>query len=117
MQLGAAALRDDAPKLGLLARCDNGQQCRHSAPPTGISTLRDDGIERVCVEPLAAKLGVTKVSFYWHVVNREALIETALDGQWLSGSASAPAAKSSLVRCRAGYAPWRRRAMLTEMLP
>jgi DNA-binding transcriptional regulator YbjK len=87
MQLGAAALRDDAPKLGLLARCDTGQHCRHGAAHGDLDVLRDDGIERVRVEPLAAKLGVTKGSFYWHFVNREALIEAALDAWVVRGTA------------------------------
>ena len=36
------------------------------------------GLAAVAVEPLAAGLGATKGSFYWHFVNRDALIEAAL---------------------------------------
>ncbi|MEU9211752.1 TetR/AcrR family transcriptional regulator [Streptomyces sp. NPDC048415] len=36
------------------------------------------GLAAVAVEPLAARLGTTKGSFYWHFANREALIEAAL---------------------------------------
>lgn len=39
------------------------------------------GIDAVAIEPLAAELGATKGSFYWHFENREALIEAALD-EW-----------------------------------
>jgi AcrR family transcriptional regulator len=37
----------------------------------------------VAVEPLAAHLGATKGSFYWHFANRDALIEAALQ-RWES---------------------------------
>ncbi|MFC7529695.1 TetR/AcrR family transcriptional regulator [Actinoplanes sp. GCM10030250] len=36
------------------------------------------GLAAVAVEPLAARLGATKGSFYWHFTNRDALIEAAL---------------------------------------
>ncbi|MEU5591740.1 TetR/AcrR family transcriptional regulator [Streptomyces sp. NPDC020298] len=40
------------------------------------------GLAAVAVEPLAARLGATKGSFYWHFGNREALIEAAL-ARWV----------------------------------
>ncbi|MFE9646792.1 TetR/AcrR family transcriptional regulator [Streptomyces sp. NPDC006365] len=40
------------------------------------------GLAAVAVEPLAARLGATKGSFYWHFGNREALIEAALT-RWI----------------------------------
>lgn len=39
------------------------------------------GIDAVAIEPLAAELGATKGSFYWHFANRDALVEAALD-EW-----------------------------------
>ena len=36
------------------------------------------GLAAVAIEPLAAGLGATKGSFYWHFANRDALIEAAL---------------------------------------
>jgi AcrR family transcriptional regulator len=39
----------------------------------GLALLGRAGIEAVRVEPLAAKLGVTKGSFYWHFKDRDAL--------------------------------------------
>jgi AcrR family transcriptional regulator len=36
------------------------------------------GLAAVAVEPLAARLGATKGSFYWHFTSRDALIEAAL---------------------------------------
>ncbi|WP_198351752.1 TetR/AcrR family transcriptional regulator [Streptomyces typhae] len=41
--------------------------------------IGEGGLAAVAVEPLAARLGATKGSFYWHFANREALIEAALD--------------------------------------
>ena len=47
----------------------------------GLAVLADDGIEAVRVEPLAARLGVTKGSFYWHFSDRAAL-HTAMLEAW-----------------------------------
>jgi AcrR family transcriptional regulator len=43
--------------------------------------LARGGIEAVAVEPIAAELGATKGSFYWHFKNRDALVAAALD-EW-----------------------------------
>ena len=43
-----------------------------------LAALARGGIEAVAVEPIAASLGATKGSFYWHFKNRDALIEAAL---------------------------------------
>ncbi len=40
--------------------------------------LAGGGLAAVAVEPLAARLGTTKGSFYWHFAGREALIEAVL---------------------------------------
>lgn len=37
------------------------------------------GFDRLAVEPLAAAMGATKGSFYWHFADRNALIEALLD--------------------------------------
>ena len=44
-----------------------------------LSALARGGIDSIAVEPIAATLGATKGSFYWHFKNREALVEAALD--------------------------------------
>ncbi|WP_327722813.1 TetR/AcrR family transcriptional regulator (plasmid) [Streptomyces sp. NBC_00490] len=44
-----------------------------------LTAIGEGGIAAVAVEPLAARLGTTKGSFYWHFANRDALIEAALD--------------------------------------
>jgi AcrR family transcriptional regulator len=48
-----------------------------------LEALRDDGVEGVRVEPLAARMGVTKGSFYWHFETREQLLTAALDA-WVA---------------------------------
>ncbi|MCF3130468.1 TetR/AcrR family transcriptional regulator [Streptomyces olivochromogenes] len=47
-----------------------------------LAAIREGGLAAVAVEPLAARLGTTKGSFYWHFGNREALIEAAL-ARWI----------------------------------
>jgi AcrR family transcriptional regulator len=44
-----------------------------------LDVLAEGGLRAVAVEPIAARLGATKGSFYWHFANREALVEAALD--------------------------------------
>jgi AcrR family transcriptional regulator len=44
-----------------------------------LEAIADGGLTAVAVEPLAARLGVTKGSFYAHFSSREQLIEAALD--------------------------------------
>jgi len=46
-----------------------------------LDALTDGGVGAVAVEPLAARLGVTKGSFYWHFRDRDELLAAALD-QW-----------------------------------
>lgn len=43
-----------------------------------LAALAERGLAAVAVEPLAAGLGTTKGSFYWHFANREALVAAAL---------------------------------------
>jgi AcrR family transcriptional regulator len=46
-----------------------------------LGAIADGGLAAVGVEPLAASLGATKGSFYWHFENRDALLEAAI-GRW-----------------------------------
>ena len=46
-----------------------------------LEVLRREGVERVRVERLAARLGITKGSFYWHFDDRAALLD-ALPRHW-----------------------------------
>ena len=43
-----------------------------------LAAIADGGLAAVGVEPLAARLGATKGSFYWHFENRGALLEAAI---------------------------------------
>lgn len=43
-----------------------------------LAALAEGGLAAVAVEPLAARLGATKGSFYWHFANREALLAATL---------------------------------------
>ncbi len=43
-----------------------------------LDAMARGGLAAVAVEPLAAQLGTTKGSFYWHFPNRDALISAAL---------------------------------------
>lgn len=47
-----------------------------------LKALAEGGIAAVAVEPLAAKLGTTKGSFYWHFANRDALVAATLE-RWV----------------------------------
>jgi AcrR family transcriptional regulator len=43
-----------------------------------LGAIAEGGLAAVGVEPLAARLGATKGSFYWHFENRDALLEAAI---------------------------------------
>ena len=44
-----------------------------------LAAIARGGVDSVAVETVAAELGATKGSFYWHFKNRDALIQAALD--------------------------------------
>jgi AcrR family transcriptional regulator len=44
-----------------------------------LEAIARGGIDAVAVEAVAAEVGATKGSFYWHFENREALLQAALD--------------------------------------
>jgi AcrR family transcriptional regulator len=44
-----------------------------------LAALAEGGIRAVAVEPLAARLGATKGSFYWHFRNRDELLAAAME--------------------------------------
>jgi AcrR family transcriptional regulator len=52
---------------------------RHDWAMAALHAIGEGGVDAVAVEPLAAKLGATKGSFYWHFRSRDELIEAALE--------------------------------------
>jgi AcrR family transcriptional regulator len=44
-----------------------------------VTALAEGGLAAVAVEPIAARLGATKGSFYWHFENRDALLAAAVE--------------------------------------
>lgn len=44
-----------------------------------LAALAEGGLAAVAVEPIAARLGATKGSFYWHFSGRDALVTAALE--------------------------------------
>ncbi|HEX5258055.1 MAG TPA: TetR/AcrR family transcriptional regulator [Sphingomicrobium sp.] len=59
------------------------------------NALISGGISAVKVEPLAASLGVTVGSFYWHFQNRDALYSSLLD-DWRTANSAAMARAAEL---------------------
>lgn len=57
----------------------NSRQTRESWIVAAFETLHEEGIEKVRVERLAKKLGVTKGSFYWHFKDRKDLLNSLMD--------------------------------------
>jgi len=53
-----------------------------------LAAIARGGVGAVAVETVAAELGATKGSFYWHFKNRDALIQAALD-RWEQGHTEA----------------------------
>ena len=52
---------------------------REAWAAAGLRALSAGGVAAVAVEPLAAALGTTKGSFYWHFADREELVRAALE--------------------------------------
>jgi len=46
---------------------------------TALGAIARGGVDAVAVESVAAELGATKGSFYWHFKNRDALVQAAVD--------------------------------------
>lgn len=52
---------------------------RHDWVHAGIQAVIDGGVDALAVEPLAARMGTTKGSFYWHFADRAELVDAVLD--------------------------------------
>jgi AcrR family transcriptional regulator len=51
----------------------------HDWAAAALDAIARGGIDAVAVETIAAELGATKGSFYWHFKSRDALVEAALE--------------------------------------
>jgi AcrR family transcriptional regulator len=56
-----------------------GRLTREDWAEAALAAIARGGVDAVAVESIAAELGATKGSFYWHFKNRDALIEAALE--------------------------------------
>ncbi len=56
-----------------------GSEARAAWITAAMRALRSEGVAAVRVERLAAALGITKGSFYWHFTNRDELLDAVLE--------------------------------------
>jgi AcrR family transcriptional regulator len=56
-----------------------GQLTKGDWAEAALAALAEGGLAAIAIEPLAARLGATKGSAYWHFPNREALVRAALE--------------------------------------
>jgi AcrR family transcriptional regulator len=76
-----------------------------------LDALADGGLAAVAVEPLAARLGVTKGSFYWHFHDRDALLAAALDEWEQTGTEGLIQRLDEIPDPRERLAEWARRVL------
>jgi AcrR family transcriptional regulator len=72
--------------------------------------LETGGVPAVSVEPIAARLGVTKGSFYWHFKDRRELLAAALK-QWESSTPALIEQLDAIEDPRRRLATWGRRVL------
>jgi AcrR family transcriptional regulator len=65
--------------VGELGRSKKGRLAKDDWTAAALAALAEGGLTAVAIEPLAAKLGATKGSAYWHFPNRDALVRAALE--------------------------------------
>jgi AcrR family transcriptional regulator len=75
-----------------------------------LAAIADGGLAAVAVEPLAARLGATKGSFYWHFAGRDELLTAAL-ARWEQETTTDVARRA---RAAAADPPARLRTLITE---
>ncbi|KGH46888.1 MULTISPECIES: TetR/AcrR family transcriptional regulator [Modestobacter] len=63
----------------MVKKTTGGRLTRHDWVHAGFAAVIDSGIEALAVEPLAARMGTTKGSFYWHFADRAELVTAVLD--------------------------------------
>jgi AcrR family transcriptional regulator len=75
-----------------------------------LAAIADGGLAAVAIEPLAARLGATKGSFYWHFASREDLVTAAL-ARWEQETTTEIASRA---RVAAGDPAGQVRTLITE---
>jgi len=76
-----------------------------------LDALADGGVAAVAVEPLAARLGVTKGSFYWHFRDRDQLLAAALEEWERTGTEALINRLNEIADPRERLAQWARRVL------
>jgi AcrR family transcriptional regulator len=79
-----------------------------------LDALADGGVAAVAVEPLAARLGVTKGSFYWHFRDRDHLLAAALEEWEQRGTEQLIERLDEIADPRERLAEWARRVLGTD---
>ena len=65
----------------MVKRAAGGRLSREDWVQAAIVAVADAGVDGIAVEPLAARMGTTKGSFYWHFADRAELVAAVLD-EW-----------------------------------
>lgn len=76
-----------------------------------LDALGEGGVAAVAVEPLAARLGVTKGSFYWHFQDRNELLAAALEEWERVGTTGLIERLDAIADPRERLAEWARRVL------
>ena len=63
----------------MVKKAAGGRLSRQDWLHAGINAVIDGGVDALAVEPLAARMGTTKGSFYWHFADRAELVAAVLD--------------------------------------
>lgn len=87
--------------MGTRRKNRSGRLSREHWSEAALNALVRDGLGAVAVEPLAAALGVTKGSFYWHFKSRDELVAAAAE-RWEALAAENVIAEVETVKSPAG---------------
>lgn len=63
----------------MVKKASGGRLSRQDWVAAGIAAVTEGGIDALAVEPLAARMGTTKGSFYWHFADRAELVGAVLE--------------------------------------
>src|SRR5207253_1703148 len=71
---------------------------RDGVVDVALRMVEDDGVERLSMRKLAAELGVAVTAIYWHVGNRDALLEALVDREIAEMGALRPSGRTPEAR-------------------